>query len=172
MDPISNTPTKPVDYAALTAGYGALLGALLVASRDSGEQPIDETELPGIALATFALSKLIAKEKVDSWMREPFVEELPSGERRPKGRRLRYATGELLSCTRCVGAWSALGLVALRVSRPREARVLTAVLAATAVNDWMQAGFTWLCARADSPEAPKTAGESQAASRPSPRRVA
>ncbi len=172
MDPISRTPTKPVDYATLTAGYGALLGALLVASRDNGERPIAEAELPAIALATFALSKLIAKEKVDSWVRAPFVEELPSGERRPKGRRLRYATGELLSCTRCMGAWSALGLVALRVARPREARVLTAVLATTALNDWMQAGFTWVCRQADEPSAATAAAGSPAASRPSPRRVA
>ena len=47
---------------------------------------------------------------------------------RPRGRRMRYAVGELLNCTRCVGAWSALGLVALRLhppppaARPRAAR--------------------------------------------------
>ena len=62
-------------------------------------------------------------------MREPFVEETPHGERRPKGRRLRYAVGELLTCTRCVGAWSSLALVGLRVTRPREATVVTPVLA-------------------------------------------
>ena len=158
MDPISHTPTKPVDYAALTAGYGALLGALLVASRDSGEAPVASSELPTLGLATFALSKLIAKEKVDSWVREPFVEELP--------------TGELLNCTRCVGAWSALGLVALRVSRPREARVLSSVLAATALNDWLQAGFSWLCARADETGASRAAAGSPGASPQQPRRVA
>ena len=30
----------PIDYAALTAGYGALLGALVVASRDRGASPV------------------------------------------------------------------------------------------------------------------------------------
>ena len=67
-------------------------------------------------------------------MREPFVDE---GQRTaaPKGRRLRYAVGELLTCTRCLGTWSSLGLVGLRVARPREARVLAAVLAAAALND-------------------------------------
>jgi hypothetical protein len=86
-------------------------------------------------------------------VREPFVEEHPEG-RRPKGSGLRYAVGELLTCTRCVGVWSALGLTALRVTRPREARVVTTVLGASAINDVAQAGFTWLCARANAPVAP------------------
>jgi hypothetical protein len=147
------SPTAPVrakttDYAALSAGWGALLGAVLVAARDKGDEPVRPAEVPALGLATFALSKLVAKEKVDAWVREPFVEEHPDG-RRPKGTGLRYAVGELLTCTRCVGVWSALGLTALRVTRPREARVVNAVLGASAINDVAQAGFTWLCSRAD-----------------------
>jgi hypothetical protein len=46
-----------------------------------------------------------------------------------------------------VGAWSALGLTALRVTRPREARVVTTVLGASAANDFLQAAFTQLCSR-------------------------
>jgi hypothetical protein len=149
VDPVSRTPTKPIDYAALSAGYGALTGALLVAARARGAQPIRPGELPVMGLATFALAKLVAKEKVDSWVREPFVEERPDGERRPKGTRLRYAVGELLSCTRCVGSWSALGLVGLRLLRPREAQVVLPVLALAATNDWLQTGFTALCAEAN-----------------------
>jgi hypothetical protein len=147
MRPVEETPTKPVDYAALSAGYGALLGALVLGAREQAD-PVVRQEIPALGLATFALSKLIAKEKVETWMREPFVEETPQG-RRPKGTGMRYAIGELLSCTRCVGAWSSLGLVALRVTRPREARVVTAVLATSALNDFLQTGFTWACARAN-----------------------
>lgn len=156
MDPVEQTPTEPIDYAALSAGYGALAAAVLLAARRApargrrgrGEEPVHPAEIVPLGVATFALSKLVAKEKVETWVREPFVEELPGGGRRPKGRRLRYAVGELLSCTRCVGAWSSLGLVALRVSRPREARVVTALLGTSAINDWLQAGFTRLCAQA------------------------
>jgi hypothetical protein len=150
VDPVSKTPTKPIDYATLSAGYGALTGALLVATRTRKDvETIRPAELPVMGLATFALAKLIAKEKVDSWVREPFLEERPDGERRPKGRRLRYAVGELLSCTRCVGSWSALGLVGLRMLRPREAQVVLPVLALAAANDWLQSGFTTLCAEAN-----------------------
>jgi hypothetical protein len=143
-----SAPVRATDYAALSAGWGALLGALLVAARDKGDEPVRSTELLPIGLATFALAKLLAKEKVDAWVRVPFVEE-HGGDRRPKGTGLRYAVGELLTCTRCVGVWSALGLTALRVTRPREARVVNAVLGASAINDVAQAGFTWLCSRAD-----------------------
>ena len=149
MDPVSKTPTKPIDYAALSAGYGALTGALLVAARARDAEAIRPGELPVMGLATFALAKLIAKEKVDSWVREPFLEEKPNGERRPKGKRMRYAVGELLSCTRCVGSWSALGLVGMRLLRPREAQVVLPVLALAAANDWLQTGFTTLCAEAN-----------------------
>ena len=152
----SATETPPVsatDYAALSAGWGALLGAVLVAARDKGDEPVRSTEVLPLGLAAFALSKLVAKEKVDAWVREPFVEEHPEG-RRPKGTGVRYAVGEMLSCTRCVGVWSALGLTALRVTRPREARVVNAVLGASAINDVAQAGFTWLCSRADAGAAP------------------
>ena len=56
MDPVSRTPTKPIDYATLSAGYGALTGALLVAARSRAAQPIRPAELPVMGLATFALA--------------------------------------------------------------------------------------------------------------------
>jgi hypothetical protein len=68
-------PTNPSDYAALSAGWGALMGALLVAARDKGEEPVRAAETLPLGLATFALAKMVSKEKVDAWVREPFVEE-------------------------------------------------------------------------------------------------
>jgi hypothetical protein len=143
--PVTDTPTQPRDYAALSATYGTLLGTVLLAARQRGADPVRSSELPSLGLATFALAKLVGKEKVETWMREPFVDE---SSRTPKGRGMRYAVGELLTCTRCLGAWGSLGLVALRVTRPREARVVTAVLATAAINDWLQAGFTAVCREA------------------------
>jgi hypothetical protein len=157
----SETNPKPVsstDYAALSAGWGALLGAVLVAARDKGDEPVRAIEVLPLGLATFALAKLVSKEKVDAWVREPFVDERPDG-REPKGTGLRYAVGELITCTRCVGVWSALGLTALRVTRPREARVVNAVLGASAVNDIAQAGFSLLCGKANAPPRERTPAE-------------
>jgi Protein of unknown function (DUF1360) len=79
----------------------------------------------------------------------PAVRRRARGPQAAKGRRLRYAVGELLTCTRCTGAWSALALVALRLNAPRTGRTVATVLAASAGNDMLQAGFQWLCAGAN-----------------------
>ena len=145
---------EPVDYAAINAVYGALLTTVVLATRERAhEDPISGRELIPIAAATFALSKVIAREKIGSWVREPFVED-PAGEQRPRGRRLQRAVGELLTCTRCVGAWSALGIVGLRLASPDSGRIVTNVLAASAANDWLQAGFKLLCAATNRTDQP------------------
>jgi hypothetical protein len=145
LEPVERTPTEPADYAALSAIYGALLAGTALSARR--REPVPQAELATIAAASFALSKLVVHEKVESWMRRPFVDEQ---RRKPKGRRLRYAIGELLTCTRCTGAWSALGLVALRVHSPAAGRTVSTVLAASAGNDMLQAAFQYLCAHANS----------------------
>jgi hypothetical protein len=137
-------PVEPTDYAKLNAIYGALLLGVLVTTRERArEEPIRNSELIPIAAATFALAKVVAREKIGTWMREPFVE-IADGERRPRGTRFRRAVGELVTCTRCVGAWSALAVVGVRVADPTTGRTVTNVLAASAMNDWLQAGFKWL----------------------------
>src|SRR3954471_1954008 len=151
MDPVSETPTEPVDYAAISGVYGALLATAAIVARERDGETVRAAEFLPLGVAACALTKAVSREKVETWMRRPFVEEEPpdAESRRPKGRRLRYAVGELLTCTRCLGAWSALGLTALRVTRPREARVVTTALATSAVNDFLFSAFAWLCAAAD-----------------------
>jgi hypothetical protein len=154
---VDQTPTEAADYAALTALYGSLLAGVAHSAR--GREPIPRAELVPLSAATFALSKLIVHEKVETWLRRPFVEEGADG-KRPRGRRLRYAVGELLNCTRCMGAWSALALVALRLHAPAAGRTATTVLAASAGNDVLQTAFSLLCARANAAQEP--AGPPQA----------
>ncbi len=146
MDPVTDTPTEPHQYAALSVTYASLLGALAYSTRHRAADA--EVDLVPLVAATFALSKLVAKEKVETWVRTPFVHEGVEG-RPPKGTGLRYAVGELLTCTRCLGAWSALGLVGLRMTAPDVGRTVTTVLAASAGNDVLQAGFTFLSERAN-----------------------
>jgi hypothetical protein len=149
LEPVSQTPTEPVDYALLSAAYGAAFAAVAVQARR--RDAIPGPELVSLSAATFALSKLVVHEKVETWLRRPFVDERPDG-KRPKGRRLRYAVGELMSCTRCIGAWSALGLVGLRTASPATGRTVTTVLAVSAASDFLNSGFTLLCRRANAEE--------------------
>ena len=144
------TPTRPANYAVLTLTYASLLSAVAYGSRR--RPPIEREELLPLAAASFALAKLIGKEKVETWVRQPFVEELPDG-KQPRGQGMRYAVGELLTCSRCLGAWTALGLVGLRANNPEIGRTATTILATSAANDFLQSGFTWLCAKTEAQQA-------------------
>jgi uncharacterized protein DUF1360 len=146
LKPVDQTPTEAADYAAISALYASLLAGVAYSAR--WREPVPRGELLPLSAATFALSKLIVHEKVETWLRLPFVEERADG-KRPRGRRLRYAVGELLGCTRCMGAWSALALIALRLHAPAAGRTATTVLAASAGNDFLQSAFTLLCERAN-----------------------
>jgi hypothetical protein len=134
---------RPVDYAAINAVWVSLATALLVGARGrSAKDPITTNELVPLAAATFAVSKAVARERIGTWVREPFVDETEG--QRPKGNRIRRAVGELVTCTRCVGTWSALAVVGLRVLQPEAGRTVSYVLASSAINDWLQAGFKLL----------------------------
>jgi hypothetical protein len=139
---------RPVDYGALNVLYATAVGVLAIQSRRGDAEQIDIAELVPIGLAAFSLSKAIAREKIGTWVREPFVDETAAGPR-PKGRRFRRALGELVTCTRCVGAWSSLGIVGLRLMHPRTGRTATSVLATAAINDFLQGAFQALCGAAN-----------------------
>ena len=143
-EPIDETPTTPLDYAAINATWAAMLAGVLLGTRSDAPPA---AELPVLGLAAFSLSKALAKEKVGTWARVPVVDE---AEGKPKGSRLQYAIGELITCTRCLGTWSALGLVGLRVARPREGRIVASVLATAGLNDWLQAAFSTVTSKANS----------------------
>ncbi|MHB1835954.1 MAG: DUF1360 domain-containing protein [Solirubrobacteraceae bacterium] len=143
--------TGPAHYAAVEAVFAAGLGAVVAIARRrerDGAGPIPLRELPVLALGTFALADVLAKEKVSTWLREPFVREGADHKPdEPEGDGLRYAIGELLTCTRCVGTWSALALVGLRTVSPAAGRTSASVLALAGANDLMQSGFRLLSER-------------------------
>ena len=139
----SRQVTEPAHYGTINAVYLVLLGVAVGTWAQRGEEAaIPRSELPTLGMATFALAKVVAQEKIGSWVREPFVEEdeqrKPKG---PRGRGMRHAVGELLTCTRCVGAWAALAVVGLRVASPPAGRLASTVLATSGINDFLQAGF-------------------------------
>ena len=163
------SPTSPAHYALLEAVFASgLVGLMgLTRRRERGGRPaIPRAELPVLAMATFALADVLAKEKISTWLREPFVRE--SADHKPvvpEGDGLRHAMGELLTCTRCVGAWSALALVSLRTASPSGGRAAANVLALAGVNDLVQSGFRLLAERTnlaalDTDRARRTAGTS------------
>jgi len=154
-------PTQPRDYGAINAIWSALVAGLLAVTRASGRGAPPATELPVLGLATFALTKAVSREKVGTWVRSAVVEHEPDGEQ-PKGRGLRFVAGELLTCPRCLGAWTSVAIVGLRVVSPREGRIVASLLATSAINDGLQASFSYLCARSTAGGAGARASEVEA----------
>jgi len=145
--------TRPLDYALLEGAFlTCFIGVVALARRREGcdALAIASSELPVMAMAVFALADVLAKEKVSTWIREPFVvESIDHRPGLPQGSGVRYAIGEMLTCTRCVGTWSALGLLGLRTVSPTAGRAANVILALTGTNDILQGGFRLLIERAN-----------------------
>lgn len=154
----AGSPTRPEHYALINGVYMSGMAAIAtLAAKSRGRDAIPLYELPVIGVAAFAAADVLAKQKVTTWLREPFVEEASDHRPvRPEGSGLGYAFGELLTCTRCVGAWCALGLVGLRIAAPGPGRAVNSVLASTGANHFLQTGFGLLCETANKTKAEAT----------------
>jgi hypothetical protein len=141
-------------YATIVGTFMAGLGAVsgLAAVRNRPLQEMAPIDLALLGLATFKASRTIARDRVTSFVREPFVEgEAYDGvhEKPTHETEMKQAIGELVTCTRCIGTWIGAGLAATQILAPRTGRLLTSVLAAGAVNDFLLAGFSALTAKAN-----------------------
>ena len=141
-------------YATIVGTFVAGLGAVsgIAARRGKPNHAITATDLALLGLATFKASRTVARDKVTSFVREPFVEgEAYDGEdEKPTHEtEMKQALGELVTCTRCIGTWIGASLASMQILAPRTGRLLTTVLAAGALNDFLLAGFTGLTAKAN-----------------------
>lgn len=141
-------------YATIAGTFVASLGAVsgIAALRGKPSHEISATDLTLLGLATFKASRTVARDKVTSFVREPFVEgEAYDGEDEQPTREteMKQALGELVTCTRCVGTWLGAGLASTQILMPRTGRLLTTVLAAGALNDFLLAAFSALTEKAN-----------------------
>jgi len=141
-------------YAAIVGTFMAGLGAVsgIAALRQRPSEQLSVADLTLLGLATFKASRTVARDRVTSFVREPFVEGEAydgEGERPTHESELKQALGELVTCTRCVGTWLGAGLASMQILAPRTGRLLTTVLAAGALNDFLLAGFRSLSAKSN-----------------------
>lgn len=141
-------------YAAIAGTFVAGLGAVsgLAAARSRPLQKLAPIDLALLGLATFKASRTVARDKLTSFVREPFVagEAYDGEDEKPTHEtEMKQAIGELVTCTRCIGTWIGAGLASTQLLAPRTGRLLTSVLAAGAVNDFLLAGFSALTAKAN-----------------------
>ena len=157
-EPVVIAPTPYVGYATIMAAFGGTLAATAALERALGREvrPGSALELVILCAGSFKAARSLSRERVGRVLRQPFVEE--SGDanvarERPAGEGLQLALGELVTCTRCIGIWTAAALLICQAITPRFGRLLTWSLAAGAGNDFLQATFAALIAR-ELPDAP------------------
>jgi hypothetical protein len=155
----SHPPRRPPhgSYALILGAFaGGLAGAGALAKRlDREPQCQTALDFAILAAASFKAARTVSRDKVASVVREPFVEgDAYEGDEHPAGEGMRRALGELVTCTRCVGTWTAAGLATTQIIAPRFGRLLTWSLGAAAANDFLQAAFVALTEKANAvPEA-------------------
>jgi hypothetical protein len=136
-------------YTILTGVYGAAFAGSLIALRARGRQlpeRIGAGDVLLVGVATHKLSRLIAKDKVTSFLRAPFTRFQESSghgevEEEPCGHGVRLAVGELLVCPYCLAQWVATGLTVGLVGAPRLTRLLSTVFVAHTVSDFLQVAY-------------------------------
>jgi uncharacterized protein DUF1360 len=134
------------DYAMLVTIFNGLLATGLLAHRCSKEplpKRVEPKDIALFAIATQKLSRAITKEKVTTAFRAPFTEVEGKGgagelEERPKGRGLRRAVGELLTCPFCLGTWIASGFIYGYIFSPRVTRTVASIFAVSGIADFLQ----------------------------------
>jgi hypothetical protein len=148
---------KPLlGYAVLTALFTGAAAAYVAAHRRSGRALPDRLPLGDFLLlvgATQKLSRVIAKDRVTSFIRSPFTrytgEAGPSEvSEEPRGTGLRLAVGELLVCPYCVSQWVAAAFVAGYAFDSRTTRMTAGVFAVLGASDFLQQAWTALDKRA------------------------
>jgi hypothetical protein len=140
-------------YAAIAAAFAGGLTAAGAAARALRRDPQCNTALDFVVLgaAAFKAARTLSHDEVTSFVREPFVKgHAHSGEdEEPVQGGMEQAIGELVTCSRCIGTWVAAGLAVTQIIAPRFGRLLTWSLGAAAANDFLQAGFSALTAKAN-----------------------
>ncbi len=142
-------------YTALAAAFnGLFVGFLVLAGRrDRLPDRYGTRDLALLGVATFKFSRLLAKDRVTSFLRAPFTRfQDDSGhgevEEAARGRGLRLAIGELLICPYCVAQWVAAALVAGLAIAPRATRAFAAVFTVFGLSDVVQMAYSSLEERA------------------------
>lgn len=134
-------------HATLTVAYNAAVLAFAMGYRRSGRalpERVPARDLVLLAIGTYKLSRLMAKDRITAFFRAPFTRYEGESERpsevseEPRGSGLRRAIGELMVCPYCLGQWVGTGFLMTYLREPRLARTLAAMFAIVAGSDVLQ----------------------------------
>jgi hypothetical protein len=135
-----------VGSMAVYAGLTGTLSAVVKLSSKRLPARVGWGDLALMSIATFKVSRLLAKDPVTSPLRAPFTRfEGTSGpaelkeEVRVSGSA--KAIGELVSCPFCISQWTATGFAFGLVLAPRPTRFLASLMATVAASDFLQLAY-------------------------------
>lgn len=135
-------------YAAITGAFGSAFGATLLGAHRRGRlrSGIGAADIVLAGVATHKISRLLAKDKVTSFLRAPFTrfedfEGQGEVSESPRGSGMQLAVGELAVCPYCLAQWVAAGLVGGLLHAPRVTRTVAAVYAAQTISDLLQPAY-------------------------------
>jgi hypothetical protein len=131
-------------YTASVLGLSAL-----AARRGRLAERVGAGDLALYAVATFRLSRILAKDPITSPLRAPFTHlEGTTGpaelHEEVQGSGWRHALGELLTCPFCLGQWVATGFVFAGMLAPRLTRATAATFVVHAGSDALQFAYASL----------------------------
>lgn len=153
--------TDAAGEARPLAGYGVLLGtytaltsaAALAVRRRARRRPVPDrpavVDVALLAVATFRVSRTLAKDSVLAPLRAPFATFqgcAGPGEvmEAPRPGPVRHAVGELVTCPFCLAQWVATAGVTGLALLPRTTRWVSAGMTAVAAADALQLAFARL----------------------------
>ena len=129
-------------FSTMGAGFGVWL------RRSGRELPerVETRDMALIAVGTFKLSRIIARDRVTSAIRAPFSrfqdDAGPSEvDEAARGHGLQRVIGELLVCPYCLDVWTATAFLGGLVVAPRPTRWVASVFAVVSVADALQLSY-------------------------------
>lgn len=148
LEGYSDVHTPLGGYAALAATWSGIFGGLLLARARADELPsrIPVEDMILLGVATHKLTRTLTKDWVTAPLRAPFVRYEGSAgggevKEKARGRGLRKAVGDLLTCPWCTGPWVAAALTSGLLRWPRPTRVVAGTFAMVTISDFLHHAY-------------------------------
>lgn len=138
-------------HAVLIAVFVTAVAVGLEASARRGGLPrrVEAADLALLGVATHKATRILSMARVSSPLRAPFAQQVRAagaGEvtSDPRGRGLRRALGELLTCPYCLAPWTAAAFMLGLLRVPRQTRAIAGLLGVVAVSDFLNQRYARL----------------------------
>ena len=136
------------EYASFLGFYITSVAVLTGIATEHGRLPkrFGLLDLALLGVATHKLSRIIAKDRVTSILRAPFVNYIRGAgagevEEEPRGRGIQRGIGHLISCPYCTAPWGATALAFGFVFAPRVTRFFAGILTSVATSDFLHRAY-------------------------------